>query len=107
LQGAVGSYRGHLIGTVFTSGNQYVAAGGLPATYQFAKQMGRFAVSGSAPPTGSKYAFGINSSQGLPITGAVNGSFYDSAAANTGGNFNFHTTAGPTCLTSGIFAAKR
>jgi hypothetical protein len=28
-------------------------------------------------------------------------------AAETGGNFNFHTTAGPTYLTSGIFAAKR
>jgi len=28
LQGAVGSYTGHLIGTVFNNGNQYVAAGG-------------------------------------------------------------------------------
>jgi hypothetical protein len=42
-QGAVGSYAGHLIGTVFNNGNQDVAAGGLTATYQFAKQMGTFA----------------------------------------------------------------
>jgi len=89
----------------------------LTATYQFAKQMGTFALnnydcrsftlSGSAPLTGSKYTVGINSRQGLPITGAVNGSFYGPAAANTGGNFNFHTTAGPIYLTSGIFGAKR
>jgi hypothetical protein len=28
-------------------------------------------------------------------------------AAETGGNFAFKTTVGPTYLTSGIFAAKR
>ena len=64
-------------------------------------------LSGKAPLTGSNYSFAINNPQGLPITGAVNGGFYGPAAANTGGNFNFHTTVGPTYLTSGIFAAKR
>jgi len=42
-QGAVGSYTGRLIGTLFIKDNQYVAAGGLTATYQSAKQMGTFA----------------------------------------------------------------
>jgi hypothetical protein len=41
------------------------------------------------------------------ITGSINGSFYGPMAAETGGNFNFRTTAGLTYLTSGIFAAKR
>ncbi len=45
--------------------------------------------------------------QGLPIAGAINGGFYGQMAAETGGNFAFHTTAGPTYLTSGIFAAKQ
>jgi trimeric autotransporter adhesin len=116
-QGATGTYNGHLIGSVFTNGNQYVAAGGLTAIYQFATQTGSFSVnnydgrsfmlSGKAPLKGSSYNFGINNPQGLPITGSVNGSFYGPMAAETGGNFNFRTTAGPTYLTSGIFAAKR
>jgi hypothetical protein len=116
-QGAVGNYSGHLIGTVFNNGNQYVAAGGLTTTYQFATQTGTFAVnnydgksftlSGKAPLSGSSYNFGINNPQGLPITGSVKGSFFGPSAANTGGNFNFHTTAGPTYLTSGIFAAAK
>ena len=50
---------------------------------------------------GRSYKFGITSLPGIA------GSFYGPAAANTGGNFNFHTTVGPTYLTSGIFAAKR
>lgn len=41
------------------------------------------------------------------IKGTINGSFYGPMAAETGGNFKFQTTAGPTYLTSGIFAAKR
>jgi hypothetical protein len=96
-----------------------VAAGGLSATYNFSKQLiqsfavnnydtRNFAVSNiSAPLKGSTYSFAINNPPGLPITGSVNGSFYGPAAAETGGNFNFHTTVGSTYLTSGIFAAKR
>ena len=64
-------------------------------------------LSGKAPLTGSSYNFGINNPQGLPMAGSINGSFYGPMAAETGGNFNFRTTAGPTYLTSGIFAAKR
>ena len=41
------------------------------------------------------------------LAGSFNGSFYGPSAANTGGNFAFHTTAGPTYLTSGIFAAVK
>jgi trimeric autotransporter adhesin len=116
-QGATGSYSGHLIGNVFNNGQQYIAAGGLTATYQFATQTGMVAVNnydgrsfsatGKAPLAGSNYTFGINNPSGLPIAGTFNGSFYGPAAANTGGNFNFHTTLGPTYLTSGIFAAAR
>ena len=113
----VGTYTGHMIGSVFNNNNQYLAAGRLTATYDFAAKTGTFAVnnydgksfmlSGKAPLNGSNYSFAINNPQGLPITGSVNGGFYGPAAANTGGNFNFHTTVGQTYLTSGIFAAKR
>jgi hypothetical protein len=116
-QGATGNYSGHLIGTVFNNGQQYVAAGGLAASYQFGTQMGTFSVnnydgksfmaSGRAPLAGPSYTFGFNNPQGVPVSGTINGSFYGPSAANTGGNFNFHTTAGPTYLTSGIFAAAR
>ena len=43
-QGATGTYNGHLIGSVFNNGAQYVATGGLTATYNFAQQTGSFAV---------------------------------------------------------------
>ena len=108
-----------MIGSVFNNGAQYVAAGGLAATYNFATRAGAFAVnnydgrsfafSGSpiTSPGGQSYQFTITNPQGLPITGAVNGSFYGPMATETGGNFAFKTTVGPTYLTSGIFAAKR
>jgi hypothetical protein len=114
-QGAVGIYNGHLIGSVFNNGAQYVAAGGLAASYNFATRTGAFAVnnydgrsftvSGSPVTQGANYKFAINNVPG--ISGAINGSFYGPMAAETGGNFAFKTTAGPTYLTSGIFAAKR
>jgi hypothetical protein len=116
-QGATGTYNGHVIGSVFTNGNQYVAAGGLKATYNFATQFGTFNVinydngrfnftaSGTPVASGANYRFGITNVPGL--AGSINGSFYGPMAAETGGNFNFRTTAGPTYLTSGIFAAKR
>ena len=107
-----GTYNGNLIGAVVNNGAQYLASGGLQATYQFGTQTGTFAVSnydnqsftatGRAPLNGSNYTFAIKSG---PINGAVNGSFYGPMAAETGGNFAF--TAGPAYTTSGIFAAKR
>jgi hypothetical protein len=116
-QAFTGSYAGHMIGSVFNNGAQYVAAGGMLATYNFATRSGSFAVNNydgrsftlsGSPITnqgGTSYQFGIT---GVPgITGAVNGSFYGPMAAETGGNFAFKTTVGPTYLTSGIFAAKR
>jgi hypothetical protein len=117
-QAFTGTYTGHMIGSVFNNGAQYVAAGGVSATYNFGTQMGTFSVvkydgnvsfSATGNPTvqGASYRFSINNPQGLPITGAVNGSFYGPMAAETGGNFAFKTTVGPTYLTSGIFAAKR
>jgi len=119
--GGTGSYAGHLIGTVFKSpGLQYVAAGGLSATYAGATQLGSFSVSnydgqsftisGKATTAagGTQYSVPIaTSTQQGPIAGAINGSFYGPMAANTGGNFAFHTVAGPTYLTSGIFAAAK
>ena len=115
------TYTGHVIGSVFNNGAQYVAAGGLSGTYTFATQMGSFLVSnydgqsftikGKLPTnaSGTQYTATISTTtnQKLPITGTFNGSFYGALAAETGGNFNFHTTVGPTYLTSGIFAAKR
>jgi hypothetical protein len=111
-----GSYSGHLIGSVFNNGQQYVAAGGLNASYNFGTQVGSFSVinydghinfkaTGTPITSGATYKFGVNNVPG--IAGSFNGSFYGPSAANTGGNFNFHTTAGPTYLTSGIFAAAR
>jgi hypothetical protein len=115
MQGAIGNYSGHLIGSVFNNGQQYIAAGGLQATYNFGTQAGSFSIinydgrsftaTGSPIVQGANYKFGITNVPGL--TGAINGSFYGPLAANTGGNFNFHTTVGPTYLTSGIFAAAR
>jgi trimeric autotransporter adhesin len=114
-QGAVGNYSGHMIGSVFNNGAQYVAAGGVAATYNFGTQAGSFSVinydgrsfttAGKPITQGANYKFGITDVPG--ITGAVKGSFYGPMAAETGGNFTFRTTAGPTYLTSGIFAAKR
>ena len=114
-------YTGHVIGSVFNNGAQYVAAGGLSGTYTFATQMGSFSVSnydgqsfmlsGKATTSGGGTQYSVRATtttqQGLPIAGGFNGSFYGPLAANTGGNFNFHSTAGPPYLTSGIFAAKR
>jgi hypothetical protein len=117
MQGATGSYNGHLSGSVFNNGAQYLAAGGLAATYNFANQMGTFSVinydgrsfsaTGRAASQGANYTFGINNPQGLPIAGTINGSFYGPMAAETGGNFAFNSTAGPTYRTSGIFAASQ
>jgi trimeric autotransporter adhesin len=110
-----GSYAGNLFGTVSNNGAQYLASGGLTATYNFGTGNGSFAVSnydklsftvkGISTLSGSNYTFGINTVPGL--TGAISGSFYGPMAAETGGNFAFSKTAGSPYFTSGIFAAKR
>jgi hypothetical protein len=107
-----GTYNGNLIGSVVNNGAQYLASGGLQATYQFGTKTGTFAVSnydnqsftatGHSSLSGPNYSFGVKSGA---ITGQVNGAFYGPMAAETGGNFAF--TAGPAYTTSGIFAAKR
>ncbi len=62
------------------------------------------AVSGSAPLTGgNKYTFSIAQTGGA---GTINGAFFGPNAAETGGNFAFRKTIGPTYLASGIFAGK-
>ena len=80
----------------------------LSAKYTFATKMGH---SRSAITTGkalwSQARPRPQAGERVPIAGGINGGFYGPMAAETGGNFNFHTTAGPTYLTSGIFAAKR
>ena len=111
-----GTYNGNLIGTVVNGGAQYLASGGLQATYNFASQSGSFAVShydtlpnftvsGKAPLSGSSYAFKVNNVSG--VAGSVNGSFYGPMAAETGGNFAFVKVGGTPYFTSGVFAAKR
>ena len=112
-QNATGSYTGHMIGSVFNNGAQYVAAGGVAATYHFGNQTGSFSVinydghnfttMGKPITQGANYKFGITDVPG--ITGTIKGSFYGPMAAETGGNFAFRT--GPTYLTSGIFAASQ
>jgi hypothetical protein len=83
----------------------------LSAKYTFATKMGAFSVSnydGQSFMVSGKATTAAGGTQySVPIAGGINGSFYGPMAAETGGNFNFHTTAGPTYLTSGIFAAKR
>ena len=83
----------------------------LSAKYTLATKMGAFSVSnydGQSFMVSGKATTAAGGTQySVPIAGGINGSFYGPMAAETGGNFNFHTTAGPTYLTSGIFAAKR
>jgi hypothetical protein len=110
-----GTYTGGLFGSVFNNGAQYLASGGLQATYNFATQMGAFhvinydglsfAATGKNTLTGSNYKFGVNNVPGL--AGSVSGSFYGPMAAETGGNFAFSKTVGSPYFTSAIFAAKR
>ena len=82
----------------------------LSAKYTFATKMGSFSFSnydGQSFMVSGKATTAAGGTQySVPIAGGINGSFYGPMAAETGGNFNFHTTAGPTYLTSGIFAAK-
>jgi hypothetical protein len=69
-----------------------------------------FTITGKVPTnsSGTQYSVPISTvtNQNVSIMGAFNGSFYGPSAANTGGNFNFHTT-GSTYLTSGILAAAK
>ena len=66
-QGAVGNYTGNLIGSVFNNGQQYVAAGGLNASYNFGTHAGSFSVINydghSFTATGTPITSGAN----LPI----------------------------------------
>ena len=110
-------YAGHLIGSVFNAGRQYIAAGGLNASYNFGTQIGSFAVvnydglsfsaTGTAPLTGSTYTFKLNRPSGVPLTGAINGGFFGPNAKDTGGNFSFSGAGGFPYFTSGIFAATK
>jgi hypothetical protein len=113
--GFTGTYNGNLVGTVLNGGAQYLASGGLKATYNFGTGSGSFSVInydgksftesgiGGLGLNGSNYSFAIKHVPG--VTGVVSGGFYGPMAAETAGNFAF--TAGPSYLTSGIFAAKR
>jgi len=70
----------------------------LSAKYTFATKMGH---SRSAITTGkalwSQARPRPQAGERVPIAGGINGGFYGPMAAETGGHFNFHTTAGPTC----------
>ena len=61
-------------------------------------------VTGSLPLTGNKYNFTLSQTG---LSAKINGTFFGPAAAETGGNFAVHTTAGPTYIASGIFAGKQ
>jgi hypothetical protein len=110
-----GTYTGALVGTVDNNGAIYLAAGGLAATYNFGSHTGSFGVNNfdghsftaaipEASLSGSGYRFAFAAGG---LAGNVNGSFYGPMAAETGGNFAFHTLSGLPYLASGIFAAKQ
>jgi trimeric autotransporter adhesin len=113
-QSATANYTGHAVGSVFNNGASYVAAGGFTGTYNFGTQSGvmsvnnfdghSFVASGKAPLTGASYTFSGNAPG---IQGSLNGTFYGPNAAETGGNFGFQTTVGPSYIASGIYAGKR
>jgi hypothetical protein len=113
-QSATASYTGNAIGSVFNNGLSYIAAGGFTGTYNFGTQSGvlsinnfdgrTFTVAGSAPLTGANYTFSGSASG---FAGTANGTFYGPNATETGGNFAFQSTVGPTYLASGIYAGKR
>ncbi len=111
-QSASGTYNGAAIGSVDNAGARYVAAGGFTGTFNFGTHTGTWALnnfdghsfSTAGTATGSNYSF---SGAAGGFAGSVNGSFYGPMAAETGGNFSFHTTTGPVYLASGIFAGKR
>jgi hypothetical protein len=118
-----GTYTGALTGSVYNNGAQYLAAGGLKATYSFGTQTGSFQVInydgnnftavGKLPLSANgAYSFpiAIPASGGSPaVAGGAQGMFYGPKAAETGGSFAFEKVTGPTpsYFTSGIFAAKR
>jgi hypothetical protein len=111
----VGTYNGAAIGTVFSASATYLAAGGFNGTYNFGTQIGTMSISnfdgnpalsvtGSAPLTGgNNYTFTLAQPG---VAGTIKGSFFGPNAAETGGNFAFRKTIGPTYLASGIFAGK-
>ena len=119
------NYAGNLFGTVQKGTAQYLATGGLTASYNFHSGAGTFTVSnydassnilpksftisGTAPLTtmmgSNSYTFGIPRASGL--TGAISGSFYGPMAKETGGNFAFSKILGSPYFTSGIFAARQ
>jgi hypothetical protein len=113
-QAATATYTGAALGSVFNNGASYMAAGGFAGTYNFGSQTGslaitnfdghNFAASGAAPLHGATYAFSGTASG---FSGNVNGAFYGPNAAETGGNFAFRSTGGPTYTASGIFAGKQ
>ena len=108
-----GTYNGAAVGTVFNAGATYLAAGAFNGTYNFGTQSGTmsinnfdghsFSATGRAPLTGANYTFNVAQPG---VAGTINGAFYGPNAVETGGNFAFHTTAGPAYLASGIFAGK-
>lgn len=113
-QSATATYTGHAFGSVFNNGVTYGAAGGFTGTYSFGTQSGvvsvnnfdgrTFLVGGVAPLTGANYTF---SGSAAGMQGTINGTFYGPMAAETGGNFAFQSTIGPTYMASGIYAGKR
>jgi hypothetical protein len=108
-QAFVGTYNGHVIGSVVNNGASYVAAGGFTGTYNFGSNTGTVAVnnfdghsaSGTVMGSGGAYAGNLTAPG---IRGTVNGSFFGPMAAETGGAFGLQST---NYLASGIFAGKR
>ena len=116
-QSATATYSGHAIGSVFNNGASYLAAGGFNGTYNFGPQTATLNVANfdgrsfgtgqnpvPVPLNGANYSF---KGSAAGVQGSINGTFFGPNAAETGGNFAFQTTAGPTYIASGIFAGKK
>jgi hypothetical protein len=107
-----GNFNGAAVGTVFTNGVNYLAAGGFNNTYNFGTNSGTVKITNfdganyaaAVGGTGSTYS---GTFTGTPNrNGALVGSFFGPGAVETGGTFNIQSTAGTKYLASGIFAGR-
>jgi hypothetical protein len=112
--GAIGSYSGAAVGSVFNNGANYLAAGGFTHTYNFGTQTGTLAITNFDGRNFGGTVYGTSGSPsysgaltGTALSGATLGTFYGPGAIETGGSFSVQSTAGPSYLASGIFAGRQ
>jgi len=106
----VGSFSGTASGAISNNGANYSASSPFTETYNFGSNSGQLRISNldgasyvsNLSGSGNTYSgslFGVTSR-----TGAVNGGFYGTSAAETGGTFSINSITGPRYVAAGIFA---